>query len=151
MTQTAPPTTDGAQTQQFMLFDLGETIALPAPAEPPPQRETTPPATRSNKRSQRLTAKTSTQPTPAASVRLEITPAPELPELPPLQLAAVRAALCHALVAQAQTDYQALLAEQPDDQAPPIISIPPERIASAAQLLSESPALNAAVSLLALE
>jgi hypothetical protein len=151
MTQTVPPTTDNAQTQQFMLFDLGETIAPPAPAEPPPQLEATPPAAaRSNKRSQRPAAKTSTQPTPAAPVRLEITPEPELPELPPLQLAAVRTALCQAFVAQAQAAYQALLAEQPDDQAPPIISIPPERIAAAAQLLSESPALNAAVSLLAL-
>ena len=152
MTQTAPPTTDGAQTQQFMLFDLGETIAPPAPAEPPPQLEATPPAAaRSNKRSQRPAAKTSTQPTPAAPVRLEITPALELPELPPLQLAAVRAALYQALAAQAQAAYQTFLAGQLDDQAPPIISIPPERIAAAAQLLSESPALNAAVSLLALE
>lgn len=151
MTQTAPPTTDNAQTQQFMLFDLGETIALAAPAEPPPQLEATPPAAaRSNKRSQRPVAKTSTQPTPTAPVRLEITPTPTLRELPPLQLAAVRTALCHALAAQAQTTYQALLAEQPDDQTPPIISIPPERIAAAAQLLSESPALNTAVSLLAL-
>jgi hypothetical protein len=151
MTQTAPPTTDGAQTQQFMLFDLGETIAPPAAVEPPPQHEATPTsAARSNKRSQRPAAKTTTQPTPAAPVRLEITPAQELPELPPLQLAAVRAAFCHALAAQAQTAYQAFLADQPDDQAPPIISIPPERIAAAAQLLSESPALNAAVSLLAL-
>jgi hypothetical protein len=149
MTQTAPPTTDGAQTQQFMLFDLGETIAPPAAVEPPPQLEATPTsATRINKRSQRPAAKASTQPTPTAPVRLEITPTPTLPDLPPLQLAAVRAALCHALVAQAQAAYQALLAGQPDDQAR--IDISPERIASAAQLLSESPALNAAVSLLAL-
>ena len=98
MTQTVPPTTDNAQPQQFMLFDLGETIAPPAPAEPPPQLEATPPAAaRSNKRSQRPAAKTSTQPTPAAPVRLEITPALELPELPPLQLAAVRAASAEAL------------------------------------------------------
>jgi hypothetical protein len=152
MTQTAPPTTDGAQTQQFMLFDLGETIAPPAPAEPPPQPEATPTsATRSNKRSHRPAAKVTTQPTPAAPVRLEITPTPTLRELPPLQLAAVRAALYQALAAQAQAAYHALLAGQRDDQAPPIISIPPERIAAAAQLLSESPALNAAVSLLALE
>jgi hypothetical protein len=152
MTQTAPPTTDGAQTQQFMLFDLGETIAPPAAAEPPPQREATPTTTiRSNKRSQRPAAKTNTQPTPTAPVRLEITPAPELPELPPLQLAAVRAALCHALAAQAQATYQALLASQPDGQTRPSIDLPPERTAAAAQLLSESPALNAAVSLLALE
>lgn len=152
MTQTAPPTTDNAQTQQFMLFDLGETIAPPAVVKPPPQLEATPPAAaRSNKRNQRPAAKTSTQPPPAAPVRLEITPALELPELPPLQLAAVRAALYQALAAQAQAAYQTFLAGQLDDQAPPIISIPPERIASAAQLLSESPALNAAVSLLALE
>jgi hypothetical protein len=152
MTQTAPQTTDGAQTQQFMLFDVVETIAPPAAVEPPPQREATPTsATRSNKRCHRPAAKTTTQPTPAAPVRLEIAPAPELPELPPLQLAAIRAALCQALAAQAQAAYQALLAGQFDDQAPPIISIPPERIAAAAQLLSESPALNAAVSLLALE
>jgi hypothetical protein len=150
MTQTAPPTTDNAQTQQFMLFDLGETIAPPAAAEPPPQRETTPPAARSNKRSQRPAAKTSTQPTPTAPVRLEITPTPTLPELPPLQLAAVRTALCHALAAQTLTAYQALLADQPDDQTRPSIDIPPARIAAAAQLLSESPALNAAMSLLAL-
>jgi len=150
MTQTAPPTTDNAQAQQFMLFDLGETIAPPAPAEPPPQREVAPPAVRSSKRSQRTAAKTSTQPTLTAPVRLEITPTPALPELQPLHLAAVRTALCQALAAQAQADYQAFLAGQPDDQAPPIISIPPERIAAAAQLLSESPALNAAVSLLAL-
>jgi hypothetical protein len=152
MTQTASQTTDNTQTQQFMLFDLGETIAPPAPAEPPPQREATPTTTaRSSKRSQRPAAKTSTQPTPAAPVRLEITPAPELPELLPLQLAAVRAALCHALAAQAQAAYQALLADQPDDHEQPKMGITAERIAAAAQLLSESPALNAAVSLLALE
>ncbi len=116
MTQTASSPTDGAQTQQFILFDLGETIAPPAPAEPPPQGEATPiSATRSNKRSQRPAAKASTQPMPAAPVRLEITsaPAPALPELPPLQLAAVRTALCQALAAQAQAAYQALLAGQP--------------------------------------
>lgn len=152
MTQTAPPTTDNAQTQQFMLFDLGETITPPAVVEPPPQREATPTsATRSNKRSHRPAAKTSTQPTPAAPVRLEITPTPTLPELPPLQLAAVRAALCQALAAQAQATYQTLLADQPDDQARPSIDIPPARIAAAARLLSEAPALNAAVSLLALK
>jgi hypothetical protein len=150
MTQTAPPTTDSAQTQQFMLFDLGETIAPPTAVEPPPQLEATPTsATRSNKRSQRPAAKAGTQPMQAAPVRLEITPPPTLPELPPLQLAAVRAALCQALAAQAQADYQALLAGQFDDQAR--IDISPERIAAAARLLSESPALNAAVSLLALE
>lgn len=151
MTQTAPPTTDNAQTQQFMLFDLGETIAPPAAVEPPPQLEATPPAAaRSNKRSQRPAAKASTQPTPTAPVRLEITPTPTLPELPPLQLAAVRTALCQALAAQAQAAYQALLAGQLDDQARPSIDIPPDRITAAAQLLSESLALNAAVSLLAL-
>jgi len=151
MTQTAPPTTDNAQTQQFMLFDLGETIAPPAPAEPPPQREVAPPAVRSSKRSQRLATQPKTQPTSTAPVRLETAPAPQPPEIPPLQIAAVRAALCQALASQAQAAYQTFLAGQLDDQAPPIISIPPERIASAAQLLSESPALNAAVSLLALE
>ncbi len=78
----------------------------------------------------------------------EITPT--LRELPSLQLAAVHAALYQTLAAQIQAACHALLANQPDDQAPPIISIPPERIAAAAQLLSESPALNAAVSLLAL-
>jgi hypothetical protein len=152
MTQIAPPTTDNAHTQQFMLFDLGETIALPAPAEPPPQHEATPTsATRSNKRSHRPAAKVTTQPTPAAPVRLEITPTPTLHELPPLQLAAVRTALCHALAAQTLVAYESLLADQPDDQTRPSIDIPPARIAAAAQLLSESPALNAAVSLLALE
>lgn len=152
MTQTAPPTTDGAQTQQFMLFDLGETIAPPAPAEPPPQREATPTsATRSNKRSQHPPAKTSTQPTPVDPVRLEITPTPAPPELPPLQLAAVRATLCQALAAQAQAAYQAFLADDPADQAQPMMDITPERIAAAARLLGESPALNAAVSLLVLE
>lgn len=152
MTQSAPPTTDGAQTQQFMLFDLGETIALPAPAEPSPQREDTlPPATRSNKRSQRAAAKISTQPTPAAPVRLEITPTAALPELPPLQVAAVRAALCQALAEQAQASHQALLAGQSHDHTQPTMDIAPERIAAAARLLSESLALNAAVSLLVLE
>ena len=152
MTQTAPPTTDNAQTQQFMLFDLGETIAPPAAVEPPPQREATPsPAARSNKRSQRPAAKTTTQPTPVDPVRLQIAPTPVLPELPPLQLAAVCAALCQTLAEQSQAAYQALLAGQPDDQAPLNLDIPPDRIAAAARLLSESPALNAAVSLLALE
>jgi hypothetical protein len=90
-----------------MLFDLDETIALPATTEPPPQREATPTsATRSNKRSQRPATKTSTQPTPVDLVRLEITPAPELLELPPLQLAAVRTALCHALAAQTLAAYR---------------------------------------------
>jgi hypothetical protein len=102
-TQTLLPPTDSAQTQQFMLFDLGETIAPPAPAPPPQQRAATPtPAARSSKRSQRIAAKASAPPAPAAPVRLEITLMPALPELPPLQLAAVRAALCQALATQAQ-------------------------------------------------
>jgi hypothetical protein len=152
MTQTASQTTDNTQTQQFMLFDLGETIAPPAPAEPPPQCEATPTTTaRSSKRSQRPAAKTSAQPTPTAPVRLEIAPVPQPPEIPPLQIAAVRAALCQALAAQSQVAYQVLLASQPDDQTRPSIDIPPARIAAAARLLSDSPALNAAVSLLALE
>lgn len=76
---------------------------------------------------------------------------PQPPEMPPLQIAAVRAALCKALAEQAQVAYQALLADQPDDQVRPSIDVPPERIAAAARLLSESSALNAAVSLLSLE
>ncbi|WP_141508670.1 hypothetical protein [Candidatus Chloroploca asiatica] len=151
MTQTPPPT-DDTQTLSFMPFDLGETIAPPPSAAAPPARETTPITTaRSNKRSQRPAAKTTMPPTPAALVRLEITPPPALPELPPLQRAAVRTALCQALAAQAHTDLQALLASQPDDQTEPSLAIPPARLAAAARLLSASPALNAAVTLLALE
>jgi hypothetical protein len=63
----------------------------------------------------------------------------------------MRTALCQPLAAQAQSTYQALVAGQPVDPARPSLDIPPERIAVAAQLLSESSALNAAVSLLALE
>ncbi|NWF81432.1 MAG: hypothetical protein HXY37_15520 [Chloroflexi bacterium] len=83
-------------------------------------------------------------------IPLGITPTPTLPELPPLQLAAVRTALCQALAAQAQAAYQTFLAGQPDDQNRLAIDIPLDRIAAAAQLLLDSPALNAAVSLLAL-
>ena len=152
MTQTAPQTTDNAQIQQFMLFDLGETIAT---AELSPQREATPTTSaRSNKHNQRPAAKPSTQPTSVDPVRLEIASAPALPELPPLQLAAVRIALCQALAAQAQSAYQAFLEshlDDLDDQAWPSIDIPPDYIAVAAQLLGESSALNTAVSLIALE
>jgi hypothetical protein len=84
-------------------------------------------------------------------VRLEITPAPQPPEIPPLQIAAVRATLCQALAEQAQVAYQMLLAGQPDDHEQPKMGITAERIAAAAQLLNESSAFNAAVSLLALE
>ncbi|PDV99462.1 hypothetical protein [Candidatus Chloroploca asiatica] len=84
-------------------------------------------------------------------MRLEITPPPALPELPPLQLAAVCAALCQALAAQAHADLQALLASQPNDQTEPSLALPPARLAAAARLLSASPALTAAVTLLALE
>ncbi|MBP1466217.1 hypothetical protein EYB53_010920 [Candidatus Chloroploca sp. M-50] len=151
MTQTPPPT-DDIQTPSFMPFDLGETIAPPTPATAPPAREAPPTTTaRSNKRSQRTAAKTTTPPTPAAPVRLEITPPPALPELLPLQRAAVRTALCQALAAQAHADLQALLASQPNDQTEPRLALPPARIAAAARLLSASPALKAAVSLLALE
>ncbi|WP_129677981.1 hypothetical protein [Candidatus Chloroploca sp. Khr17] len=151
MTQTPPPT-DDIQTLSFMPFDLGETIAPPPPAAPPPARETAPTTTaRSNKRSQRPAAKTTTPPTPTAPVRLEITPPPALPELSLLQRAAVRTALCQTLAAQAHADLQALLANQPNDQTEPSLAIPAARIAAAARLLSASPALNAAVSLLALE
>lgn len=153
MTQTVPPTTDDAQTQQFMLFDLGETITppVPAPVRRPQQSEAAPPAARSSKRSQRPATQPKAQPTPTAPVRLEIAPVPQPPEIPPLQIAAMRAALCQALAAQAEATYQTLLAGQPDAQAWPSLDIPPERIAAAARLLSDSPVLNAAVSLLALE
>lgn len=153
MTETAPQTTDNTQTQQFMLFDLGETIAppMPAPVRRPQQSEAILPAARSSKRSQRPATQPKAQPTPTVPVRLEIAPVPQPLEIPPLQIAAVRAALCQALAEQAQVAYQALLASQPDDQTRPSIDIPPERIAAAARLLSESPALNAAVILLALE
>ncbi len=152
MTQTAPPTTDSDQTQQFMLFDLGETITPSTPTGSPRQRETAPiTSARSNKHNQRPTAKTGTQPTPAAPVRLEIAPMPTLPELPPLQLAAVRAALYQALAEQAQAAYEELLTTIPDGEPQHTPAIATERIAAAARLLSESSVLNAAVSLLALE
>lgn len=152
MTQTAPPTTDSAQSQQFMLFDLNETIAPLAPAEPPSQRESTPTTSaRSAKRSQRPAAKTSTQPTPADPVRLEIAPTPPLPEIPPLLLAGVRAALFQTLAQEALATYQTLRDQHPaasHDQV--ILAVEPVRLGASAQLLLDSPALNAAVSLLAL-
>jgi hypothetical protein len=84
-------------------------------------------------------------------VRLQIAPTPVLPELPPLQLVAVRAALCQALAAQAHAIYQALLTQQPAEQhGQVLLAVEPARLGASAQLLLNSPALNAAVSLLAL-
>lgn len=76
---------------------------------------------------------------------------PPLPDIPPLLLAGVRAALFQILAQEAHTTYQALLAQQPAEQRDQVLlAVEPARLGASAQLLLDSPALNAAVSLLAL-
>ncbi|MFN8569090.1 MAG: hypothetical protein U0Z44_16580 [Kouleothrix sp.] len=52
----------------------------------------------------------------ATPTRLEISSRPPLPELPPLLLAGVRAALFQTLAQEAHAIYQALLTQQPAEQ-----------------------------------
>ncbi|MEI7769325.1 MAG: hypothetical protein WCI67_05020, partial [Chloroflexales bacterium] len=88
---------------------------------------------------------------PATPRRLEIAPKPTLPEIPPLLLAGVRAALFQTLFQEALSGYQALLAQQPIEQRDQVVlAVEPARLGAAAQLLLDAPTLNAAVSLLAL-
>ncbi|MEI7642979.1 MAG: hypothetical protein WCJ55_01600 [Chloroflexales bacterium] len=158
---------DETAAQQFMLFDLGspETSA-PEPALLP-QLPDAPPARRNGKASKTPKAATAaTTPAPAQSPqrpkrppqanpatprRLEIAPKPTLPEIPPLLLAGVRAALFQTLFQEALSGYQALLAQQPIEQRDQVVlAVEPARLGAAAQLLLDAPTLNAAVSLLAL-
>jgi hypothetical protein len=151
------PSHDEITGQQLVLFDLGsqEPINMTSPAFLP-QLPTSPPARRKGKKASapaRISQKTNghSPATPATPTRLEISPRPTLPELPPLLLAGVRAALFQTLAQEAHAIYQALLAQQPAEQhGQVVLGVEPARLGASAQLLLESPALNAAVSLLAL-
>lgn len=151
------PSHDEFTDQQLVLFDLGsqEPINMTSPAflpqlpTPPPARGKGKKASASARASQQTSGRSpATLTTPT---RLEISPRPPLPELPPLLLAGVRAALFQTLAQEAHTTYQALLAHQPAEQHDQVLlAVEPARLGASAQLLLDSPALNAAVSLLAL-
>lgn len=149
------PATDEQLAQQFVLFDLtsanvtASTTLLPQLADIP--------ATPRGKATKRGAATPPTQ-TPAKAARptlepqrLEIPPAPVVPDLSPLLLDAVRAALFQALFQEAQAAFQTRLAEAPTDQPDgSLLAVEPARLGAAAQLLLDTPTLKAAVSLLAL-
>ncbi len=151
------PSRDEFTDQQLVLFDLGsqEPSNMTSPAFLP-QLPTPPPARGKGKKAS-APARPSQQTnghspaTPAMPTPLAITPRPPLPELPPLLLAGVRAALFQSLAQEAHAIYQALLAQQPAEQHDQVVlGVEPARLGASAQLLLDSPALNAAVSLLAL-
>ncbi|HMQ31062.1 MAG TPA: hypothetical protein PKD53_10050 [Chloroflexaceae bacterium] len=141
------PSHDEITDQQLVLFDLGsqEPSNMTSPAFLP-QLPTPPPARGKGKK-----ASGNTPATPATPTRLEISPRPALPEIPPLLLAGVRAALFQTLAQEAHAIYQALLTQQPAEQhGQVVLAVEPARLGASAQLLLDSPALNAAVCLLAL-
>jgi hypothetical protein len=154
MTETLLPTTDEAQAQQYLLFELDEVTTQPTPESPllPQLSDVTPVSrSRNGKRGQRAAARTLVQPIPAIPTRLGITPVPPPPEIPPLQLAAVRATLLQTLAQQALDAYQELRATasaEALEQA--CYAANPERLDAAARLLAETPTLKAAVHFLAL-
>ncbi len=140
-----------------MLFDLGsqEPINTTSPAfllqlpTPPPARGEGKKASAPARTSQQTNGHSPA--TPATPTPLEISPRPPLPEIPPLLLAGVRAALFQTLAQEAHAIYQALITQQPADQHDQVLlAVEPARLGASAQLLLDSPALNAAVSLLAL-
>jgi hypothetical protein len=150
-------TVDGLSAEQFLLFDLGsaETGSAADAALLPQLAETAPP--RANARGKRRDTPRA-QPSPTAPRgthaeprRLEIAPAPPVPETPPLLLAAVRAALFQTLFQEAVGECQALIAQQPEEQRECVtLAVEPARLGAAAQLLLDTPTVKAAVGLLAL-
>lgn len=150
MTERQPTTTETVA-EQYVLFDLGAPavpIAQPTFLQPLAAPESKAVATASRGRIRDKAAR----PTAPASAptRLEIEPEPDIPESSALLLAAVRAALFQNLAQEAQASYQARAAsgESTDDTL--VLAVEPARLGAAAQLLLDSPALNVAVSLLAL-
>lgn len=148
MTQSSPNETND---QQLILFDLGS--STPSSAGPAflPELTAPPPARKKGKQPNaptQATKPTSSSPVPT---RLEISPRPPMPEITPLLLAGVRAALFQTLAQEALATYQTLRDQHPaasHDQV--VLGVEPVRLGASAQLLLDSPALNAAVSLLAL-
>lgn len=149
------PATDKDLAQQFVMFDL-TSADVTAPTTLLPQIADIP-ATPRGKTAKRGMATAPIQ-TPAKTMRstlepqrLEIPPAPVVPDLSPLLLDAVRAALFQALFQEAQAAYQTRLAEAPgDSNVGTVLAVEPARLGAAAQLLLDTPTLKAAVSLLAL-
>jgi len=151
------PSHDEFTDQQLVLFDLSsqEPSNMTSPAFLP-QLLTPPPARGKGKKASapaRAFERTNVHSpaTLATPTRLEISPRPPLPEIPPLLLAGVRAALFQTLAQEAHAIYQALLTQQPAEQhGQMLLAVEPARLGASAQLLLDSPELNAAVSLLAL-
>jgi hypothetical protein len=151
------PSHDETTDQQLVLFDLSsqEPINMTSPAFLP-QLPTPPPARGKGKKASAPAR--ACQPTNghspatlATPTQLEISPRPPLPEILPLLLAGVRAALFQTLAQEAHAIYQAQLTQQPAEQRLVVLlAVEPVRLGASAQLLLDSPALNAAVSLLAL-
>jgi hypothetical protein len=150
------PTTDDPLAQQFVLFDL-HSVEQAAPAALLPQLDDIPTTSTRGKASKRSQATTPRQ-APAKTTRraqepqrLDIPLAPDVPDLSPLLLAAVRAALFQTLYQEALSAFQALSsAEHELLDAATVLAVEPARLGAAAQLLLDTPTLKAAVSLLAL-
>lgn len=133
------PSHDETTDQQLVLFDLSsqEPISMTSPAFLP-QLPTSPPARGKGKKASapaRASQQTSgrSPATPATPTRLEISPRPALPEIPPLLLAGVRAAPFQTLAQEAHAIYQALLTQQPAEQHDQmLLAVEPVRLGASA-------------------
>jgi hypothetical protein len=146
-----PPTTNETAAEQCVLFDLG----APSPAAAQPTflqpLATSEPQTAGNTKRERSRSKIARPATaPSGPTRLEIEPEPQVPEPSPILLAAVRAALLQTLAQESQALYQSLVAGETPPNDTFVLAVEPARLGAAAQLLLDAPALNLAVSLLAL-
>lgn len=145
------PTTNETAAEQYVLFDLG---APTAPTAQPtflqplavPEQKAVGAASRGRSRGKAARPEAP----PSGPTRLTIEPEPDIPEPSPILLAAVRAALLQTLAREAQASYQALATGKVPANDTLVLAVEPARLGAAAQLLLESPALNVAVSLLAL-
>lgn len=145
------PTTNETTAEQYVLFDLG------APAAPTAQPTflqplaSSKPQTAGNAKRERSRSKTTRPATaPSGPTRLVIEPEPNILDPSPILLAAVRAALFQILAQEAQVLYQALATSETPSNDSLVLAVEPARLGAAAQLLLDAPALNVAVSLLAL-
>lgn len=145
------PTTNETAAEQYILFDLGVSAAPTAqPTFLQPLAVPEPKAAELVGRGRTRTKAIRPAAPPSGPTRLKIDPEPDIREPSPVLLAAVRAALFQTLAQEAQAIYQALSTNEALTNDSLVLAVEPARLGAAAQLLLDSPALNVAVSLLAL-